>query len=320
MAPKPSARKGKSADKVAANTSNPDIDPDIESDAVNGTNRNFSGSSKHVPKESNRKRDQREHDYELATQHAEKKQRASDRRQERLAEQDEEMLVQQDEETEREAQLRRFAANQQARNDKLSAQPVTARTPGASGSGSVSNSNSNSAPTASASHAQATGGQGHLASNPPLIPVPDSMAVVTMSGIRKDMGLVDSPATIRDFICLAALDLGVLWKRQNKTQLGNLYSLSLERIPELQRFENNWAAEYITHNIFNHRRTYANKKQNKLIKASNGADDEDDNDAGGGGDDGDSHKEEGNGEGLDGSDDKRSDDAEHPNSRPTTPR
>ncbi|QRW04445.1 Copia protein [Ceratobasidium sp. AG-Ba] len=164
---------------------------------------------KRAPKESTRKRDQREHDAQISAQRADKRQQADNRRQERFAEQDEEMLVQHDDETERETQLRRLANDQQARNDELNAQVQQLRAmierrdqSGAtsnSTSGLASHANSSSVTAASTSQtAAATGtgtstGRARLTPASTLVPVPEMLSDVTIGEIRQHMGLTDNP-------------------------------------------------------------------------------------------------------------------------------
>ncbi|KAF8601854.1 hypothetical protein BDV93DRAFT_558030 [Ceratobasidium sp. AG-I] len=76
---------------------------------------------------------------------------------------------------------------------------------------------------------------------------------VTMSQIREHLGVVGDDAKwlciralLRGFMWLAALDFDISWKQQDMIR---------ERIPRFCRFANNWAAELLVQDIFNHRRT-----------------------------------------------------------------
>ncbi|KAG9086638.1 hypothetical protein FS749_003507 [Ceratobasidium sp. UAMH 11750] len=239
----------------------------------NGGNSGNSGGNKRTQKETSRKREQRENDAEVARERAEKKRAVQERRRERAEEEDEDMFVEQDNETEREARLRELAVEAQARNDELQAQLSQMRamiqnrerhdaqsTPGASGSGA------RSAPSTSSASRSANRERGGPAAKS--IRAPNNLTKVTMGQIRGYLGLTNNTprwleirALVRDFICMAALDFGESWSRQDPVRLGNLYSLMIERIPEFRRFTNNWAAELMVQDIFNHRRTYMVKKQ-----------------------------------------------------------
>ncbi|KAG8782948.1 hypothetical protein FRC12_020285 [Ceratobasidium sp. 428] len=338
MVRQPANQKGKSTDNTGGDGGN------SAGSGGSGGGGDCNGGNKRTPKESSRKRDQREHDAEIAFARSQKRHEVETRRVERQNERDEDLLVEQDDETEREAQLRCLALEQQARNDEILGQMAQLRamferrdrldatsTAGSSGSGLVADPRLQlpppyvpppapgasglapapaapatatapvalvvpTAPVAPAAPAAPVAPVAPVApdpppayqannasSNPNLIPTPSNFTSVSMGAIRQLMGLTDDPrwlqvrASIRDFFCLAGLDLGFPWKKQNKTRRGNLYQLAWERIPELQRFENNWAAELIVQDIFNHRRTYANKRQHRI----DGADTEtDENGAG----------------------------------------
>ncbi|KAG8693191.1 hypothetical protein FRC09_010673, partial [Ceratobasidium sp. 395] len=328
MVRQPANQKGKSTDNTGGDGGN----GSGSNGGGGGGGGDRNGGNKRTPKESNRKRDQRENDAEIAFARAQKRHEVETRRNERQNERDEDLLVEQDDETEREAQLRRLAVEQQARNDEILGQMAQLRamierrdrldatsTAGSSGSGVAADPRlqlpppyvpppapgasglapapaAPAATTAPVAPVAPTAPAAPVAPDPPpayqanntssdpnLIPTPSNFTSVSMGAIRQHMGLTDDPrwlqvrALIRDFFCLAGLDLSVPWKRQNKTRRGNLYQLAWERIPELQRFENNWAAELIVQDIFNHRRTYANKRQHRI----DGADTEtDENGAG----------------------------------------
>ncbi|KAF8599808.1 hypothetical protein BDV93DRAFT_559953 [Ceratobasidium sp. AG-I] len=69
-----------------------------------------------------------------------------------------------------------------------------------------------------------------------------------------DQRWYDIRAIVRDLMARAGIDITVSWKLQDKTKLGALYSLIRKRLPEFDPFANNWAAEYIVQESFNHKR------------------------------------------------------------------
>ncbi|KAG9078585.1 hypothetical protein FRC06_008299 [Ceratobasidium sp. 370] len=117
-------------------------------------------------------------------------------------------------------------------------------TPGASGS----------------SHGGGNSASSSQAAKPTKVPVPDKKAQVTIRELRATLGLGESDprwleirAIIRDLIVRVGLDLTLPWKLQDKTQLGTIYTLIRNRLPELDNFASNWAAEYLVQETFNHR-------------------------------------------------------------------
>ncbi|KAG8727921.1 hypothetical protein FRC10_005465 [Ceratobasidium sp. 414] len=127
-------------------------------------------------------------------------------------------------------------------------QQETGATGGASGSGSdCTNSAANGAPAA----------------KPKKAPVPDKKTEVTIRQLRTLLGLEENEirwleihSIIRDLISRVGLDFSLPWKLQDKTQLGTLYSLVRNRVPEHNNFANNWGAEYLVQETFNHRRSH----------------------------------------------------------------
>ncbi|KAG9096124.1 hypothetical protein FRC06_009006 [Ceratobasidium sp. 370] len=118
-------------------------------------------------------------------------------------------------------------------------------TPGASGSGAAAH--------------DATPGP------PEIHPIPDKKATVTIERLRQLMGLLGEEgglrwleirADIRDFVTRFGLNLGLPWKQQDKTTLASLYAMVRKRTPELNKFANNWGAEYLVQETFNHRRSH----------------------------------------------------------------
>ncbi|QRV80886.1 hypothetical protein RhiJN_08901 [Ceratobasidium sp. AG-Ba] len=245
-------------------------------------NDNSAGASR-KRKESSRAREGRENAAEVSAVHAGKRLAQKERREERRLERIEDMLVEQEGETQREAQYREFALMMQAQNDEMAlrisrieanrAQQQQAlaenSTPGASGSSSRRLDAVSGDSNPSAAHPPATTRTAPLPMPAPgSVAPPERLSDVTMTKIRQDLGLADDTtrwfeirAHVRDFMAMAALNLDEPWKHQNKTRLGNLYELILQRIPEFGRFLNNWAAEIIVRDVFNHRRTFRNSKK-----------------------------------------------------------
>ncbi|QRV91936.1 hypothetical protein RhiJN_19954 [Ceratobasidium sp. AG-Ba] len=240
-------------------------------------------------KESARAREGRENAAEVSAMHACKRLAQKERREERRLERLEELLVEQEGETEREAQYREFALMMQAQNDEMAIrisrikadrakrqQAISENsTLGSSGSASRPSGGAHGCGDSSTVDRHATTSAAPVPAPAP-VPVPapgsigppDKLSEVTMSQIRQHLGLAKDTtrwfeirAHVRDFMAMAALNLDEPWKHQNKTRLGNLYESILQRIPEFARFLNNWAAEIIVRDVFNHCRTFRNSKK-----------------------------------------------------------
>ncbi|KAF8593368.1 hypothetical protein BDV93DRAFT_238362 [Ceratobasidium sp. AG-I] len=86
-----------------------------------------------------------------------------------------------------------------------------------------------------------------------------------LSSLKHDAEWLCIRALLRDFMCMAALDFDIPWKQQDMVRLGNLITFIRERIPRFCRFANNWAAELVVQDIFNHKRTHLLKleRENK---------------------------------------------------------
>jgi hypothetical protein len=78
---------------------------------------------------------------------------------------------------------------------------------------------------------------------------------------------------IRDLMIWAGIGISQLWKHQDKSQPGILYGMVRttsttaettntppcqirKRVPELEPFVNNWGAEYLVQETFNHRHSH----------------------------------------------------------------
>ncbi|QRV99194.1 hypothetical protein RhiJN_27213 [Ceratobasidium sp. AG-Ba] len=191
----------------------------------------------------------------------------------RLAQKEQELLVEQEGETKCEAQYREFALMMQAQNDEMvihisrieadcaeRQQAILENsTPGSSGSVSRPLGGAHGCGDSSTLDRHATTAAAPAPAPAP-VPVPapgsigppDRLSKVTMSQICQHLGLAKDTtrwfeirAHVHDFMAMAALNLDEPWKHQNKTRLGNLYELILQRIPEFARLLNNWAAEII---------------------------------------------------------------------------
>ncbi|KAG9123783.1 hypothetical protein FRC07_013976 [Ceratobasidium sp. 392] len=68
-------------------------------------------------------------------------------------------------------------------------------------------------------------------------------------------------ATICNLSTRANLDLKLPWKHQDKSKLALLY----DAVPELDQFINNWGAEYLVQEIFNHRRSHMLARERRLL-------------------------------------------------------
>lgn len=159
-------------------------------------------------------------------------------------------------------------------------------TTGASGSGSRHRTGSRStAPTAPAPAAPAPVAPAPVAptpatsTGPAVVPLPKSKTLVTIGSIRADLGVSeddrrwrDIRATIRDLMIRAGINIAEPWKHQDKSQLGLLYGMIRKRVPELRPFTNNWGAEYLVQETFNHRRSHRLHMHRQQYEAEKGPD------------------------------------------------
>ncbi|KAG9079919.1 hypothetical protein FRC06_007319, partial [Ceratobasidium sp. 370] len=122
------------------------------------------------------------------------------------------------------------------------------------------------------------------------VPVPSNKGDVKASDIRKMVGLgghngasrwLEMHRDVRDVIVRSKLDISVPWKGQDKTRLVLLYTSVRRRNPELARFANNWAAEYLVQEAFGHRRSHwlATQQDETTSSSSDSSDDDSGGDA-----------------------------------------
>ncbi|KAF8601081.1 hypothetical protein BDV93DRAFT_558765 [Ceratobasidium sp. AG-I] len=162
---------------------------------------------------------------------------------------------------------------------------ANASTPGASGSRSVSTDSSAARPRPRASVRDAPVAVPPPAAIPPpvvvpppaVVPLPEKKAMITVTMIREYIGLPEDPkdstqkdndrrwydirAIIRDLMIKGETNTAYPWKQQDKTKLGTLYGLVRDSVPELQTFANNWGAEFLVQETFNHQRGHRRKSQ-----------------------------------------------------------
>ncbi|QRW10237.1 hypothetical protein RhiLY_09236 [Ceratobasidium sp. AG-Ba] len=124
----------------------------------------------------------------------------------------------------------------------------------------------------------------------PLIPKPKK-SEYSMRQLREDVGCAGKKnkrrwltmrAHARSAISRADLDLNYTWLGNQKSDLGLAINHVSEAIPELRRFDRNWAAEYLLVETFNHLRNYAQhagepkkrKKRHSSEEPSSGSEEE----------------------------------------------
>ncbi|QRV81413.1 hypothetical protein RhiJN_09428 [Ceratobasidium sp. AG-Ba] len=124
----------------------------------------------------------------------------------------------------------------------------------------------------------------------PLIPKPKK-SEYSMRQLREDIGCAGKKnkrhwltmrAHAQSAISHAGLDLNYTWLGNQKSDLGLAINHVSEAIPELRRFDRNWAAKYLLVETFNHLRNYAQhagkpkkrKKRHSSEEPSSGSEEE----------------------------------------------
>ncbi|KAG9090738.1 hypothetical protein FS749_000324, partial [Ceratobasidium sp. UAMH 11750] len=104
---------------------------------------------------------------------------------------------------------------------------------------------------------------------PDSIGAPENKSHLNIKRVRTLMGL-GSPqhddqwheyrTVIYDMSALAQFNYKTSWKHQDKAKVIALCNMAREHIPPLQWFKENWVAEYLVQDAFNHRRSHIQRK------------------------------------------------------------